>query len=125
MPSAVEQRNHNPRVVGSTPTAATNGGYPNNPVLAGNILNPYSPEDSVDTGENGKDQAGTSSAAIQRLNSAAIQRRLLTPFKMPSLQVVIAAWPHLGPDAKRRIMAIIRTEDEKARSRQTLPSDGM
>jgi len=38
---------------------------------------------------------------------------------------VIAAWPHLGPDAKRRIMAIIRTEDEKARSRQTLPSDGM
>jgi hypothetical protein len=40
-----------------------------------------------------------------------------------SLQVVISAWPHLGPDAKRKIMAIIRIEDEKARSRPTTPGD--
>ena len=56
-------------------TAATNGGYPNNPVLAGNSLNPYSPGDSGDTGENRKDQAGTSSAAFT-LNSAASRRPL-------------------------------------------------
>ena len=99
-------------------------GCPNNPILAGNILTSYPPEDSVDTGESGRDQAGTSSAAF----SASTAPHLAPPsdaFQDASLQVVISAWPHLGPDAKRRIMAIIRTEDEKARSRQTLPSDGM
>jgi hypothetical protein len=35
---------------------------------------------------------------------------------------VALAWPHLSPDAKRRILAIIRTEDEKGRSQPTTSS---
>lgn len=68
-----------------------------------------------DTVENGKDQAETIRTAF--IAWAA------THFSLPSeadqdafLQVLILSWPHLGPEARSQIMAIVCTEDEKARS---------
>jgi hypothetical protein len=92
------------------------------PIFAGNNLNSYPKKDSADTGENGKHQAGTSSAAF----SASTAPHLAPPSEASqdaSLQVLMSAWAYLGPDAKRRIMAIIRTEDEKARNRAASPGD--
>ncbi len=104
-------------VEGSTPLPSALEGCPSTPVLAGNDLNTYSKKDYADTSENGKDQAGTSSAAF----SASTAPHLAPPSEASqdaSLQVLMSAWPYLGPDAKRKIMAIIRTEDEKLRGRQ-------
>jgi hypothetical protein len=104
----------------SVPVLSAFGGFLNSPILADNNLNSYPAKDSADTGENEKDQAGTSSAAF----SASTAPHLAPPFDArqdASLQVLMSAWPHLGPDAKRKIMAIIRTEDEKARSQPAAP----
>jgi hypothetical protein len=49
------------------PVLSALGGHQDNPDLAGNVINPYTTEDSGDTGENKRDRAGTSSTALSTL----------------------------------------------------------
>jgi hypothetical protein len=93
------------------------------PVLAENDLNSYPTKDSDNTGENGKDQAGTYSAAFSA-STAPHLAPLSEASDEASLRLVTLAWPHLSPEARRGILAIVRSDDEKVHTNITSQNGG-
>ncbi len=108
------------RDAGSIPAASTFGGYAEKSDVTESILNAYQQKDSENTDENDKNRAGMDGVAFCAATAPHLAS-LFQPGNDPSLQLVMLAWPHLGMEAKRSILAIVRLEDEKARSRPNTP----